>query len=131
MIVRSQGLAFVVVQTIAIRGHAGHENIAFKIVAEGERGAFHVGCRGALLPIVDVVENGFEAARADSAPDRHGIVPVRDQVLDSFGKWVLASAVENGHRMASLQQLLDEQTADEQGSSDHQYFHRSARCNQS
>ena len=62
----------------------------------------------------------------DSTPDRRWIVAIRDQVLDALGKWVFTFPVENSHRMAGPQQLLDEQTADEQCSSDHQYFHRSA-----
>ena len=60
MIVGRQGIAFVVIQAIAISGHAGHENIPAHFAVENLGGRFDLGASGAVLPIVSNVENCIE-----------------------------------------------------------------------
>ena len=62
MIVRRQRIAFVMIQSVAIRGHAGHENVARQRSPASLRRGFDLRRRGAALPVVDVVEDDFEAA---------------------------------------------------------------------
>ncbi len=120
MVVRRQRVAFVMVQSVAVGGHARHENVALQVGAAGARGGFHVGRRGAALPVVDVVEDDVEFLPGQRALHRFGIVAVRHDAGDFLAQIVPRPAVQNGDFVAGLQQFLHQRPADEQRSSDNQ-----------
>ncbi len=76
MIVGRQRVAFVVVQPVAVRRHAGHEDVALQAIARGARGGFNVGRRGAALPIVGVIEDHLEPAIAEGTAQRRVVLTV-------------------------------------------------------
>ena len=123
MVVGGERVALLVVQAVAIGGDAGHEDVAADAVAAGADGGLHLGGRGAALPIVGIVENHLEAAAGQGFPQRIGVVPIRHEVLHAAAEVVLRLAVQNRHIVAALHQLLHQQPADEESSTDDQYLH--------
>ena len=113
VVVRRQRVAFIMIQAVAVRRHAGHENIARQAVATGPHGGLHLRRRGAALPIVDVVVDYIEAPPVQRLLHRCSIVTVRHQVLHASRQTVLRLAVQHGHIMAGVAQLLHELPADE------------------
>src|SRR5437870_4349010 len=81
MIVGRQRIAVVMVQSVAIRGHAGHEYVSRKAVSRrhhhGLRRSFHLGRGSAARPVVHVVEDHLEAGEVKRLPHRFGVVAVR------------------------------------------------------
>ena len=122
MIVRRQRVAFVMIQSIAIGGHTGHEDIALQIVAAGARRGFHLGGGGAALPIVDVVVDDIEILAGQSALQSFRIIAVGHDVADLFSQIVARLPVQNGNFVPGVQQFLHQRPADEQRSADHQNF---------
>ena len=108
MIVRRQRIAFVVIQAVAIGGHARHEDVAHQAVARGLHRGFHLRRRGAALPVVDVVEDDLEAAACERLPHLVRIVAVRHQILHAPAQVVLGLAVQDGDIMAGLHQFLNQ-----------------------
>jgi len=80
VIVRGQRVAFIVIQAVAIRRHAGHENIARNAVATRLHGGLHLCRGGAALPIVDIVVDHVEAPPIQGLLDSVGIVAIRHQM---------------------------------------------------
>ena len=118
MIVGRQRVALIVVQAVAVGGHAGHEDVARQAVAAGAHGGLHLRGRGAALPVVDIVVDHVEAAAVQGLLDGLGIVAVRHQVLDAARQSMRRLAVHDRHIMAGVAQLLDQLPADEQGTAD-------------
>ena len=96
-------------------------------VADRAHRGLHLLRRGAALPVVDVVEDHFEAAGGQGLAHGVGVVAVRHDVLDPPAEVVLGLAVQDRDFVAALHQLLHQLAADEQGPPDDQYFHKLPR----
>ena len=69
MRIGSQRVTFVVIQTIAIRRDTGHQHVSHQPVTGGFDGSFDLGGSGPALPVIDVVEDYFEARAGERGLD--------------------------------------------------------------
>src|ERR1035437_3909718 len=63
VVIRRQRIAFLMVQSVAVGGHAGNKDVAAQTVATGAHRRLHLFRRGAALPVVNIVEYHIETAR--------------------------------------------------------------------
>ncbi len=103
VILGGERILLVMVQPVAIRGDARHEDVSRQTVAAGVNGAFHLRCRSAALPVVDIVEYDIEAMAAKCALHRRDIVAVGLQILDALAKIVLTFAMKNRDIVAAFE----------------------------
>ena len=126
MVVGREGIGFMMVQAIAIGGDARHEDIAAEAVAGGAHGGFDMVRGGAALPVVDIVENDFEAMGRNRLGDGLHIVAVTDDVGHLLAVLVGALPVHDGDIMPGFHQGLHQRLTDELSSTDDENFHRSS-----
>ncbi len=122
MIVRRQRVAFVMIQPVAVCAHARHENVTVQIISAGPRRRFHLRGRGAVLPVVYVVEHNIEVPACQRPLHCLGIVAVRHNVADLFSQLMAWFSMQNGDVVAGVKQLLHQRLADKQSAADHQHF---------
>ena len=123
MVLGSQRIALLVVQSVAIGRYARHENVALQAEADGADRGFHLRGRGAALPIVGVIENDLETAAVERLAKRGCVVAVGHQIFDAAAEVVLGLAMQYRDFVTRLQQRFHQRTADEQSAADNQYFH--------
>ena len=122
-VVGRQGVAFVVVQAVAVGRDARHKDVAVERAVDGADRAFHLRRGGAALPIVNVVEDHLEALAGERGLHGLGIVAVGGEILNPAAQVVLGLAVQDGHGVAGFEQLGHKVAADELRSSDNQAIH--------
>src|SRR5579875_1606842 len=120
VVIRRQGVAFMVVQPIAVSRNARHENIAANRSVEEPGNGFHLAATRAVLPIVREIVNGIEASGAHRLTDGGCIVPIGDQVPNTFAEGMLGTTVQNVDFVPRPEQLRHEKTADELSATDHE-----------
>ena len=120
MVIGRQRVTLVMIQPIAIGGHAGDINVAMQPVAGKQtRGSFHL-CRGsAALPVVNVVEHGVETASGERGFEGGDVVAISLQIGHAAPEIVLRPPMQNSDAMPGLEQFVHQQPADEQRPPDH------------
>ncbi len=122
-VVRRQRVAFVMIQAVAVRGHARHENVTMEIAAARAHGAFDVAGGGPALPVVDVVENDIEFLPGQRGLHGLPVVAVGDQILYAAAQVMTRTAMQHRDGMLLLQQFGHQHPADEPSPSDNQAIH--------
>src|SRR5579872_474325 len=123
MIVGRQGIALMMIQAIAIRRHARHEDIAMQASVDGARGGLHLRGGGAALPVVDIVVDNLEAAARQRFFQRLGIVAVGDNVADLATQLVLGLPMQDRYFMSRLEQFRDKMPSDKKRTANYQDSH--------
>src|ERR1017187_7448394 len=123
VIIGRQRVAFLVVESVAVGGHAGHEDVPAHPVAEQAHGSFHLGRGGAVFPIVRVVEHHLEPPPPQGFPHGIRVIAIRHDVLHPPAEIVLRLAVQDRNFVPSLDQLIHEQAANKESPANDQYLH--------
>jgi hypothetical protein len=122
--VGGEGVLFAVVESVAIGGDGGHEDVALEGVGgAGFGGGDDLVGSGAALPIVGIIEDDLEAAGGEDVADGLGVVTVGDEVFDAAAEVVAGFTVEVGDLVTGFEKGFDEGTPDEEGAPDDKNAH--------
>jgi len=127
VVVRRQSVVFVMIQAVAISGHARHEDVADQAIPAGASRAFHLRGRSAALPIVNIVEDHVKAAAIDGFANLLRVVSIAHQAFDALAEIVLRRSVKDGDGVSLLQQFGDKPLADEKRPANDQHAERRDR----
>ncbi len=107
MIIRGQGIAFVMVQAVAVGSDTGHEDITPGAAGEHLGRGFNDGGGGAALPVVDEVIDDVEGPGAEDGLNLPHVIPVGLEILDLFAEVVIRPPVQDGDFVAAFSKSSD------------------------
>jgi hypothetical protein len=120
MIVGRKGIAFMVVQAVAIRRHARHEDVTAYLAVENLRCVRNLRTSCTALPVISGVKYHVKPRRAHGFLNAGGVISISNQVVHSLTKRLPLFAMQKVYFVARLQQFAHQQLANEMRAADYQ-----------